>query len=74
MEVPTNYDEAEKFERDIGRTRLLIEARNKTRLLDIGKKIAARRILNTWRWVHANPNYRMCRARLMREFFILSVQ
>ncbi len=68
MEIPTDYEEAEKFERAVGRTRLLIEARNKARLLEIAKKVAARRILNTWRWVNANPDYRTCRTRLMREF------
>ena len=70
MEIPTNYEEAEKFERAVGRTRLLIEARRnmEARLLEIGKKVAARRIMNTWRWVNANPNYCTCRTRLEREF------
>ncbi len=68
MEIPKDYEEAENFERAVGRTRLLIEARNKARLLEICKNMSARRIMNTWRWVNANPNYKVCRTRLVREF------
>ncbi len=67
---PAEYMKAVRFMGcvDNARNREEVRKRVEARLLDIGKRVAARRIANTWRWVSANPNYRVCRDRLMREF------
>jgi hypothetical protein len=61
---------AVKFINDVENFRNLeeIRRRNDARLLEIGKRIAMRRIVNTMRRVISDPNYKMCRDRLMREF------
>ena len=67
---PAEYRNAVRFMGfvDNARNREEVRRRMEARLLEIGKRVAARRIANTWRWVNANPNYRVCRDRLMREF------
>ena len=66
----TEYMKAVKFINDVENFRNLeeIRKRNDARLLEIGKRIAMRRIVNTMRRVISDPNYKMCRDRLMREF------
>lgn len=67
---PVEFKRAAKFIGDVDNARNAAEVRRhvEARLLELGKDFAARRIANTWRWVNANPNYKVCRDRLMREF------
>ena len=67
---PAEYRNATRFMGDVRRSRNLAEVRRRmeARLLEIGKRVAARRIANTWRLVNSDPNYRVCRDRLTREF------
>lgn len=67
---PIEFRRAASFIGDIDNSRNLAEVRRnmEARMLEIGKRVAARRIANTWRRVNADPNYRVCRDRLMREF------
>jgi hypothetical protein len=67
---PVEFRRAAKFIGDVDdfRNREEVRRRVEARLLEIGKRVAARRIVNTWRWVNANPSYKVCRDRLMREF------
>lgn len=67
---PVEYRNAARFKGcvDNARNREMVRRRVEARLLEIGKRVAARRIANTWRRVSADPNYRVCRDRLTREF------
>ena len=76
MSRNSEYKKAMKFKSDVDNTRNLLEVRRniEARLLEIGKRFAARQILNTWRWVNANPNYKVCRDRLAKEFECLVIR
>ncbi len=67
---PIEFRRAASFICEVDNSRNLAEVRRNTeaRLLEIGKRVAARRIANTWRRVISDPNYGMCRSRLMREY------
>ncbi len=67
---PVEYRNAMRFIGDVERSRNLAEVRRRVeaRLLEIGKRVAGRRIVNTLRRVISDPSYKMCRDRLMREF------